>query len=131
MAGTGNKVEDFGVGFYTKYGDGGVDLSPIADLVKSEVFALAAFLEVPESIQNAQPTDGLFGDSRTDEQQLGANYDELEWAMTQQEAGRTPQDFSGREQEVMQIYLKLNRANRHKMEPIPVCEISDEIKAPD
>ncbi len=131
VAGTGNKVEDFGVGFYTKYGDGGVDLSPIADLVKSEVFALAEYLEVPESIRVAKPTDGLFGDSRTDEDQLGANYDELEWAMTQQDAGKTPEAFSGRDREVMQIYLKLNRSNRHKMEPIPVCEISDEIKSHD
>ena len=131
VAGTGNKVEDFGVGFYTKYGDGGVDLSPIADLLKSEVFALAEYLEVPESIRLAQPTDGLFGDSRTDEDQLGANYDELEWAMMQHDAGKKTEDFSGREKEVMQIYLKLNRANRHKMEPIPVCEIGEEIKALD
>lgn len=131
VAGTGNKVEDFGVGFYTKYGDGGVDLSPIADLVKSEVFALAEYLEVPESIRVAQPTDGLFGDSRTDEDQLGANYDELEWAMARHDAGESAEDFSGRDREVMEIYLKLNRSNRHKMEPIPVCEISDDIKAPD
>lgn len=131
VAGTGNKVEDFGVGFYTKYGDGGVDLSPIADLLKSEVFALAEYLEVPQSIQVAQPTDGLFGDSRTDEDQLGASYDELEWAMAQQNAGKAATDFSGRDQEVMEIYLKLNGSNRHKMEPIPVCLISDEVKAPD
>lgn len=131
VAGTGNKVEDFGVGFYTKYGDGGVDLSPIADLVKSEIFALAEHLEVPESIRVAQPTDGLFGDSRTDEDQLGASYDELEWAMVQQDAGKKPEDFSGRDREVLSIYLKLNRSNRHKMEPIPVCEVSKEIKAPD
>ena len=78
VAGTGNKVEDFGVGFYTKYGDGGVDLSPIADLMKSEVYQLAVHLNVPTSIQNAEPTDGLFGDSRTDEDQIGASYDELE-----------------------------------------------------
>jgi len=131
VAGTGNKVEDFGVGFYTKYGDGGVDLSPIADLMKSEVFALASYLEVPESIRTAQPTDGLFGDSRTDEDQLGANYDELEWAMEQQDAGRSAEGFSGREKEVMDIYLKLNRANRHKMDPIPVCLVSDSIKGLD
>ena len=77
VAGTGNKVEDFGVGFYTKYGDGGVDLSPIADLMKSEVFQIANFLNVIDEIQQAAPTDGLFGDSRTDEDQLGASYDEL------------------------------------------------------
>ncbi len=81
VAGTGNKVEDFGVGFYTKYGDGGVDLSPIADLMKSEVFALAKALNINHEIQVAAPTDGLWGDDRTDEDQLGASYDELEWAM--------------------------------------------------
>jgi NAD+ synthase len=124
VAGTGNKVEDFGVGFYTKYGDGGVDLSPIADLMKSDVYALAAYLEVPSSIQNAAPTDGLFGDSRTDEDQLGASYDELEWAMREVEKNKTMEDFEGREKEVFSIYKRLNIANKHKMNPIPVCKIS-------
>ncbi len=128
VAGTGNKVEDFGVGFYTKYGDGGVDLSPIADLVKSEVFQLAKYLDVPDSIQNAQPTDGLFGDSRTDEDQLGASYDELEWAMKQYDTKKNKSDFKGRELEVFTIYTKLHRANLHKMIPIPVCDISKELK---
>jgi NAD+ synthase len=128
VAGTGNKVEDFGVGFYTKYGDGGVDLSPIADLVKSEVFALGEYLEVPESIQKAQPTDGLFGDSRTDEEQIGASYDELEWAMKMQNTGKTIIDFSDRELEVFKIYTRLNRINQHKMIPIPVCEIPSNLK---
>ncbi len=128
VAGTGNKVEDFGVGFYTKYGDGGVDLSPIADLVKSEVFALGEYLEVPESIQKAQPTDGLFGDSRTDEDQIGASYDELEWAMDMQDQGKSNDDFSGRELDVFKIYSRLNRINQHKMNPIPVCEIPNELK---
>ncbi|MGB1043015.1 MAG: NAD(+) synthase [Tenacibaculum sp.] len=128
VAGTGNKVEDFGVGFYTKYGDGGVDLSPIADLVKSEVYALGAYLEVPNSIQKAQPTDGLFGDSRTDEDQIGASYDELEWAMQMQDEGKTNADFSGRELEVFKIYTRLNRINQHKMVPIPVCEIPVDLK---
>ena len=81
VVGTGNKVEDFGVGFYTKYGDGGVDLSPIADLTKSEVYALGDALEVCDSILKAPPTDGLWGDNRTDEDQIGASYPELEWAM--------------------------------------------------
>ena len=121
VAGTGNKVEDFGVGFYTKYGDGGVDLSPIADLMKSEVYALAKYLKVPDSIQNAAPTDGLFGDNRTDEDQLGASYDELEWAMLENEAEKTTNDFSGRQKEVFEIYKRLNQANQHKMNPIPVC----------
>jgi len=121
VAGTGNKVEDFGVGFYTKYGDGGVDLSPIADLMKSEVFALGRYLNVPESILNAPPTDGLFGDDRTDEDQLGATYDELEWAMLQSDNGKSTNDFVGREKEVFSIYKNLNSINQHKMNPIPVC----------
>lgn len=124
VAGTGNKVEDFGVGFYTKYGDGGVDLSPIADLMKSEVYALAKYLEVPNSIQNAAPTDGLFGDNRTDEDQLGASYDELEWAMLESENEKQANDFEGRQKEVFEIYKRLNYANQHKMNPIPVCEIN-------
>lgn len=128
VAGTGNKVEDFGVGFYTKYGDGGVDLSPIADLMKSDVYALAAYLNVPESILEAAPTDGLFGDSRTDEDQLGASYDELEWAMLADEAGNTVADFSDRKQEVFKIYKRLNTINQHKMNPIPVCLVPEKLK---
>ena len=124
VAGTGNKVEDFGVGFYTKYGDGGVDVSPIADLMKSDVFALAAYLGVPESILVAQPSDGLFGDEKTDEQQLGASYDELEWAMLE-DANNNPQDsYTERQKEVFKIYKKLNTINQHKMNPIPVCVIN-------
>jgi NAD+ synthase len=121
VAGTGNKVEDFGVGFYTKYGDGGVDLSPIADLMKSEVFMLAAHLKVPDSILNAAPSDGLFGDEKTDEAQLGATYDELEWAMMEDEAGKSITEFSGREKTVFDIYKRLNKTNQHKMKEIPVC----------
>ena len=128
VAGTGNKVEDFGVGFYTKYGDGGVDLSPIADLMKSDVYALGAYLEIPISIQNAAPTDGLFGDSRTDEDQLGASYDELEWAMLEDESHKRSEDFAGREREVFNIYKKLNTINQHKMNPIPVCLIPKFLK---
>ena len=126
VAGTGNRVEDFGVGFFTKYGDGGVDLSPIADLMKSDVFALGAFLKIPKSIQNAAPTDGLFGDSRTDEEQIGASYDELEWAMLATDNNK--EDFSGREREVFEIYKKLNTINQHKMNPIPVCLIPNKLK---
>ena len=128
VAGTGNKVEDFGVGFYTKYGDGGVDLSPIADLMKSEVYAIASFLEINNEIQEAPPTDGLWGDDRTDEDQLGASYDELEWAMNAQEMGRTTEEFHGRKKEVYKTYLKLNKANKHKMDPIPVCMIPEKLK---
>ena len=128
VAGTGNKVEDFGVGFFTKYGDGGVDLSPIADLMKSEVYEIAEVLGVPNSIIKAQPTDGLFGDSRTDEDQIGASYDELEWAMKQDELGKTIANFEGRELEVFTIYKQRNRANKHKMDPIPVCEIPSKLR---
>lgn len=123
VAGTGNKIEDFGVGFYTKYGDGGVDLSPIADLMKSEVYALGVYLQIPQSIIKAAPTDGLFGDDRTDEDQLGASYDELEWAMKFVENGEDITQLSGRKLEVYTIYERLNRINQHKMQPIPVCEI--------
>lgn len=127
VAGTGNKVEDFGVGFYTKYGDGGVDLSPIADLMKSEVFKLAAAVGVPESIQKAKPTDGLWGDDRTDEDQIGATYDQLEWAMKQDDLGKTAQDFDGEMERVFRLYKALNNANQHKMNPIPVCDIPNNL----
>ena len=129
VAGTGNKVEDFGVGFFTKYGDGGVDISPIADLMKSEVYQIAKFLDIPKSIRQAPPTDGLFGDSRTDEDQIGASYNELEWAMKQAELGKTLADFSGREKEVFAIYTQRNKANQHKMKPIPVCVIPNNLKS--
>jgi len=128
VAGTGNKVEDFGVGFYTKYGDGGVDLSPIADLLKTEVYEIAKLLGVNEEIIKAAPTDGLWGDDRTDEDQIGASYPELEWAMAMEDQGKNETDFSGREKEVFRIFKKFNSANRHKMIPIPVCEIPDAIK---
>lgn len=128
VAGTGNKVEDFGIGFYTKYGDGGVDISPIADLMKSEVYQVAKYLGVPDSIQVAPPTDGLFGDNRSDEDQIGASYDELEKAMIAHENGKTADDFSGREKEVFEIYIRLNTINQHKMNPIPVCEIPKKMK---
>jgi len=127
VCGTGNKVEDFGVGFFTKYGDGGVDLSPIADLMKSDVYKIGEHLKVPTSILEAAPTDGLFGDSRTDEDQIGASYDELEWAMLMQAQGNTSSDFGGRTKRVMEIYEQRHRANLHKMVPIPVCEIPKEL----
>lgn len=128
VAGTGNKVEDFGVGFFTKYGDGGVDLSPIADLLKSEVYEIARTLGINEEILNAAPTDGLWGDDRTDEDQIGASYPELEWAMTMNDQGKTAQDFSGRNKQVFSIFKKLNSANQHKMLPIPICEIPEALK---
>ncbi|NNK40644.1 MAG: NAD(+) synthase, partial [Winogradskyella sp.] len=128
VAGTGNKVEDFGVGFFTKYGDGGVDLSPIADLLKSEVYEIAEYLGVNQEIIDAAPTDGLWGDDRTDEDQIGASYPELEWAMKMQDEGKTLSDFNGREKEVFKIYSRLNSLNKHKMIPIPVCNIPKKIK---
>ena len=125
VVGTGNKVEDFGVGFFTKYGDGGVDISPIADLVKSEVFLLGAHLDVPESILKAAPTDGLWGDDRNDEEQIGASYPELEQAMS---FNGDPSTLTGREKEVYEIYSRLNKINQHKMNPIPVCEIPSSLR---
>lgn len=122
VAGTGNKVEDFGVGFYTKYGDGGVDISPIADLMKTEVYFLGKQLGLVDSIQNALPTDGLWEDGRTDEDQIGATYPELEWAMNFQ---GDEIKLSEREKEVLVIFRNLNRINQHKMIPIPVCAIPE------
>ncbi|MEN9948514.1 MAG: hypothetical protein RL106_1337 [Bacteroidota bacterium] len=140
VAGTGNKVEDFGVGFYTKYGDGGVDISPIADLTKTEVFQLAKFVGVPESILIAPPTDGLWEDDRSDEDQMGATYPELEWAMDWLSLHGVRQNnkwiwdsayealTNPRQQEVLRIYMRMNNANQHKMNPIPVCIIPVEFK---
>lgn len=128
VAGTGNKVEDFGIGFFTKYGDGGVDLSPIADLMKSEVYALARELGVATSILKAPPTDGLFADSRSDEDQIGASYDELEWAMKFIENARDLTTLNDRQKTVLDIYKRMNKANQHKMNPIPVCVIPNELK---
>lgn len=125
VVGTGNKVEDFGVGFYTKYGDGGVDLSPIADLMKTEVYELGKALGVSEEILNAQPTDGLWGDDRTDEDQIGASYPELEWAMLFE---GDESKLSDRQREVLKIYRRFHRNTQHKMIPIPVCRIPEELK---
>ena len=111
VVGTGNKVEDFGVGFYTKYGDGGVDISPIADCNKTEVWELGKELKILKEIIDAPPTDGLWDDGRTDEGQLGLSYKELEEAMNNE--GSKNRDK----------YLKIRKANLHKMEPIPVCKI--------
>ena len=127
VAGTGNKVEDFGVGFYTKYGDGGVDISPIADLYKTEVYALGKEQGVVSSILQARPTDGLFADGRTDEDQIGATYPELEWAMEYLRKKET-YVLSERQKHVMEIYTTRHKANRHKMDPIPVCLIPEHLK---
>jgi NAD+ synthase len=119
VVGTGNKVEDFGIGFFTKYGDGGVDISPIADLMKSEVKEAGCELGIILPILEAKPTDGLWEDGRTDEDQIGATYDELEWAMT---FGGDKRTLKKREKEVLAIYYNLQYSNKHKMEPIPVCK---------
>ena len=124
VVGTGNKVEDFGVGFFTKYGDGGVDISPIADLYKSEVYSLAESLQIIQSIQDAPPTDGLWSDGRTDEDQIGATYEELEWAMNEIENPLPEKMQNERLAEVMRIYLKFNRMNSHKMKPIPIFKFN-------
>lgn len=118
VVGTGNKVEDYGVGFFTKYGDGGVDISPIADLTKTEVRNLAKHLGVNDQIIKAPPTDGLWEDNRTDEEQIGVSYEELEWVMNHLESS-DQRDLTSREKEVLKIYLKFHHKNKHKMEPIP------------
>jgi NAD+ synthase len=123
VAGTGNKVEDFGVGFFTKYGDGGVDISPIADLIKTEVYAIAKDLEIINSIQIAAPTDGLWPDNRTDEDQFGVTYKELEWAMKICETKIEKKIFSKRQKLVLKTFKINNKNNKHKMTPIPVCII--------
>ena len=111
VVGTGNKVEDFGVGFYTKYGDGGVDISPIADCNKTEVWELGKELGILKDIIDAPPTDGLWDDGRTDEGQLGFNYSELEDAMINPDSPHKAK------------YEKIRKQNLHKMDPIPVCKI--------
>ncbi len=125
VVGTGNKVEDFGVGFFTKYGDGGVDVSPIADLLKTEVYTIGKELGIHNSILNAAPTDGLWGDNKTDEEQIGATYPELEWAM--RFSGEI-KNLTHREKEVITIYQKLNQDNQHKMKEIPVCKIPTDLQ---
>ena len=113
VVGTGNKVEDFGVGFYTKYGDGGVDISPIADCTKTQVWELGKHLGVSEEIINSQPTDGLWDDGRNDAQQLDMSYEDLERAM---ENKNDPNH---------QKYLKIREKNLHKMNPVPVCKFNE------
>ena len=111
VVGTGNKVEDFGVGFYTKYGDGGVDIAPIADCTKNEVWEMGKELGILEDIINAIPTDGLWDDGRTDENQMGLSYLEIEEAM------------KNKKSKFFKKYNKIRNQNLHKMEPIPVCKI--------
>lgn len=134
VVGTGNKVEDFGVGFFTKYGDGGVDISPIADFMKSEVREMASAAGINQEIIDAVPSDGLWEGDLSDEQQIGASYDELEWAMKMIEVhGTDPGDLAylqlslnTREKQVLEIYNRFNTKNRHKMVAIPVYNRSNQ-----
>ncbi|MBN2107124.1 MAG: NAD(+) synthase [Deltaproteobacteria bacterium] len=128
VAGTGNKVEDFGIGFFTKYGDGGVDVSPIADLMKTEVYAVGRTLGIADEILSCPSTDGLWPDNRTDESQIGASYPELEKAMLFEESGGDETGLSPREREVLAVYRKFHRANRHKMQPIPCPKLPPELR---
>lgn len=138
VCGTGNKVEDYGVGFFTKFGDGGVDVSPIGELMKSEVYALGKELGIIQEILNARPTDGLWDDGRTDEDQIGATYDELEWAMDYADKNfkedlsfEKNQDMNQdgtlteRQIKVLEIYWKRHTANAHKMAMPPICELGN------
>tara|TARA_X000000950_G_C13884752_1_gene648394 strand:- start:314 stop:1108 length:795 start_codon:yes stop_codon:yes gene_type:complete len=121
VVGTGNKVEDFGVGFYTKYGDGGVDISPIADLIKSEVYALAWELGVDKKIMDAPPTDGLWEDGRTDQDQMqGLTYANLERAMDLIDMSAIP---VGEDEKIVETYQQIRKPNVHKMEAIPIYKI--------
>ena len=125
VLGTGNKVEDFGIGFFTKYGDGGVDISPIADLLKTEIYALGKTLDINNEILTAAPTDGLWREEKTDEDQIGASYPELEWAMAY---NNDTDSLTERERKVLRIYKKLNLENQHKMNAIPICKIPEMLK---
>jgi NAD+ synthase len=120
VVGTGNRVEDFGVGFFTKYGDGGVDISPIGDCMKTDVWAMGRELGLLQSIIDAPPTDGLWSDDRTDEDQLGMTYPELEQAMTQAETNSGVDN--AQEKKNLRRYREIRAANLHKMLPIPVCK---------
>ena len=123
VVGTGNKVEDFGVGFYTKYGDGGVDISPIADCLKTEVWDMGRELGVSQAIINAAPTDGLWDDARNDEDQLGMTYPELEEAMAYAESNTRPTD--AKKLQNLLKFMSIQAKARHKMEPIPICKLGD------
>ena len=114
VVGTGNKVEDFGVGFYTKYGDGGVDISPLADCTKTQVWEIASKMSIIKDIIEAQPTDGLWDDNRNDEKQLGLTYEQIEEAMDNEES------------KYYKKYIQIRKINLHKMKPIPVCIFEDE-----
>jgi len=127
VVGTGNRVEDFGVGFFTKYGDGGVDISPIGDCMKTDVWAMGRELGLPQEIIDAQPTDGLWTDGRTDEDQLGMTYPELELAMDQDENSDLWNPTSPQEKKNLRRYREIRATNLHKMLPIPVCKFDQSV----
>ncbi|WP_185865072.1 NAD(+) synthase [Blattabacterium cuenoti] len=129
VVGTGNKVEDCGIGFFTKYGDGGVDLMPIADLNKSEVKIIANELDILDEIQKSKPTDGLWEDDRSDEEQIGISYKDLEWAMNLKK--EQIDLLSKNENEIFKKYKKLHLKNKHKIISIPICRIPSSIKLKD
>ena len=114
VVGTGNKVEDFGIGFFTKYGDGGVDISPIADCTKTQVWEMGKALNISKKIIEAKPTDGLWDDSRNDEDQIGLSYEQIEQAMNNSES------------QYFEQYNNIRKTNLHKMQPIPVCKFAKE-----
>jgi len=139
VAGTGNKIEDYGIGFFTKYGDGGVDISPIGSLKKTEVFTIAKYMEIPKSIQEAKPTDGLWEDGRSDEDQIGATYKDLEWAMVFCDGVGIKSwseflkvkpylmELTEAQEKILNIYLSRHEQNEHKMEMPPICRISNKL----
>ena len=129
VVGTGNKVEDFGIGFYTKYGDGGVDISPIADLMKSEVFKISKALGIISKILEAKPTDGLWDDDRSDEEQIGASYEDLEQIMNILESGINPKNIDENLKDKYNLFVKHHSANKHKMVSIPICKIPKRLKS--
>jgi NAD+ synthase len=127
VVGTGNKIEDYGIGFFTKYGDGGVDLSPIADLLKSEVREMARHLGVLSELCEAVPTDGLWADNRSDEDQIGASYEELEWALNYfDQYGNIDQNLSNRQKNILDKYVTRHFKNKHKLQIPPVCLLGEE-----
>jgi NAD+ synthase len=125
VVGTGNRVEDFGVGFFTKYGDGGVDISPIGDCMKTAVWAMAAELGIPQEIIDAPPTDGLWADGRTDESQLGMTYPELELAMDMDDDSVWLEKPNKEQAHNLRRYREIRSRNMHKMTPIPVCRFDN------
>ena len=134
VVGTGNKVEDFGVGFFTKYGDGGVDISPIGDCMKTAVWDMGREFGLPQEIIDAEPTDGLWDDDRTDEGQLGMSYPDLERAMANDQLDRQcvyetlPIQMSKEERSQLKTYRAIRARNLHKMQPIPVCAMPKDVK---